>query len=295
MAGEDRAPGAGAVAARRGRTDGRVARPERPREVEPAGDRPRGTRLGRTTAAGRGALVECRPGRAARTGLRSAGRVVAAGHRRVGLVDLGHLTRRDPRCLGIVADQVRVVATRELAPRGLDLGRRRGRADTEDDVRLPFRHEKSVSPANDVPGGRARLTGRRACPALVPCHDFAGRDRRSDRRDPVRARLSLRGRLPASRRLPASETTCGRPVGGGTRIRERRRALARDGRATGLVHPGARRRGGARGRDHPRLGVRARPDAADRRVPRRRRVPLSDDRRPRPRQQPARDTAGQRR
>ena len=110
----------------------------------------------------------------------------------------------------------------------------------------------------------------------------------------ARARLPLRARLPRPGRLPAPHPPQLTPADLGLPFESM--LIESDGAAAaGLVHPGPRRRARSRRRPRPRLGVGARPDAADRRLPPRRRLPLPDLRRPRPRRQPGRGAAAERR
>ena len=100
---------------RPGGRSGLVAWPVRRRGVDPAGDGPRRSRPGGPP----------RRERRAEVGAGSASPALAvrrsAGQRRVGLVDLGHLPRRDARSRRVVAGQVRVMLPGEPPPGRLDL------------------------------------------------------------------------------------------------------------------------------------------------------------------------------
>ena len=183
---------------------------------------------------------------------------------------------------------------REAPPGGLDRGRVRP------DARHRGRHADRVSPRPECTGRRRigstldRLPCR--CRPLGPWDSsrragVAAADRRRAARPglPFRARLSGPGRLPAP--VPADDRH--RPT---SACRSRRRRSASEGiDLPAWFIPARGGRAGAGRRARPRLGVGARPDAPDRALPPRRRVPLPDDRCPRPRREPGRGPAGQRR
>ena len=284
---------AGAVA------DGLVARPERPARVDPAGDRPgrlrgaAGRRAGAATPASNG--VPSRRPRPSAPSRRSG----VPGQRRVGVVDLGHPAGRDARRRRIVAGQVRVVGPGEPPPGGLDLGRARRPRSTP---RTSWGSRLAIVPSvgRRTAAGARRGTRRRltAGPRAVPYgawESFAGPGSRPPS-PPRRSGSPIASRSPTAR-APATRAATRR---GSRRPTSACRSRRRSSQSTGVDLPAwfIPARDGAPGpgrRPRPRLGVGARPDAADGRLPARGRVPLPDLRRPRPRREPARDAADQRR
>ena len=172
----------------------------------------------------------------------------------------------------------------EPAPRGLDRGLARVAGHAEHVVRVASGHPSSATDGSlDRPHG----------PTMPAMRSRTARpDRRAHRRpaSPAwRFAQAYRARAGYPHRHPpdhdpgslglAFETLASRPPASTSR----------------LVDPGARRRARARGRPRPRLGIGPRPDAAERPDPPCDRDPCADDRRPRPRRQPARGAAADRR
>ena len=114
------------------------------------------------------------------------------------------------------------------------------------------------------PALRPRSLDSRAGPAVPYSHGNhpSRRDRRRGRRRAARAGLSVRPRLPRAGRLPAParRRMSRRPNSG---CRSRSMVVESTASPARLVHPGPRRCARPRRRPRPRLGVGARPDAAD--------------------------------
>src|SRR5204862_1042762 len=68
----------------------------------------------------------------------------------VGVVDLRHLAGGEPRCLGIVTGQVRMMLAGQTPPRRLDLGGARARLDPENSMWIGLCHAPMIW-ATDVP------------------------------------------------------------------------------------------------------------------------------------------------
>ena len=144
LAGQGRPPGTVA--------DGLVSSSIGVARVDARRDRPSRLRGWRTTAA---ALA---PGferstvrRLPRSGLAPPPR--DPGQRGIGVVDLGHPSRRRARCGGIVAGQVGMVGPGEAAPGRLDLRRRGARSHTEHDSRISLGHVASLGHVRPLPTG----------------------------------------------------------------------------------------------------------------------------------------------
>ena len=172
--------------ARRPAWSGLVARPDvvascRPGPVDRPGrpwaaagrraGRPRRSRAGRSARAGAGPARRrgARPARAEPPAV--------AGQRRVGVVDLGHPPRRDPRAAGSSPVRSGWWLPGEPPPGRLDLGRAGAGLDAEDIVRIALRHASSLS-APMRRGHRrrpARLTGRPPGRPIAPCRPSAAR------------------------------------------------------------------------------------------------------------------------
>ena len=112
--------------------------------VHPSSDRATRPRS-RWASAADGLLAEFRP----LAGSLSAVSLGLAGQRGVGVVDLGHPSRRRTRCRRVVAGQVRMVGPGQASPGGLDERGRRTTGDTQDVVRISFGHGPSVARGTD--------------------------------------------------------------------------------------------------------------------------------------------------